>query len=172
MLTAGEVVIIPTDTVYGVAACATNPDATASIFTIKRRSRKNPLAILAATAEQAFQLGEFGEEARAEALAGWPGALTVVVPRSPRSLHLSLGGDGSSIGLRVPDSDFVREVIDAAGLLAATSANRSGEATPTSIDAIVDDLGDQVALFVDGGDLTGDASRVVSFLGATKTLRE
>jgi tRNA A37 threonylcarbamoyladenosine synthetase subunit TsaC/SUA5/YrdC len=98
--------------------------------------------------------------------------LTIVVPRAADSLSLQLGGDEETIGLRVPDHPFVKKRIASTGPLAATSANRSGLTTPDSIDGIQTQLGKEVDLYIDAGEINNPPSRVISFIEASTVLRD
>lgn len=169
VLARGGVVVLPTDTVYGIAAVLDHADAVKKIFSIKRRPHDKPLAVLVSSLTQARELGRFSPEAETAAAGGWPGALTVVVPAVDPLPQI--GGNGSSVGLRVPDDRFVLEVIEECGPLAATSANLSGSPPATSIDQLQDSMSDAVDLYVDGGALESSPSKVVSFLGPQQILR-
>lgn len=171
-LGAGQLVVAPTDTVYGLLADALNPLATALLFEVKRRRRSLPLAVLASSAEQAWGLAaEVPPGAARLAKVFWPGPLTIVLARAP-AVGMSLGDDTATVALRVPDHEDLRELIRAAGPVAATSANISGSPTPRTVEEIAAILGDRVAILLDGGpsrsdlpstivDLTGTAARVI-----------
>ncbi|MGH2772251.1 MAG: L-threonylcarbamoyladenylate synthase, partial [Actinomycetota bacterium] len=168
-LESGAVIILPTDTVYGVAAALSHPGAVRRIFQMKRRPRSKPLPVLVGSLEQAGRLGLFEGRALKAAEEGWPGPVTLVVPSV---LDLSvLGGDGKSVGLRVPNHRFALEVLKLAGPLAATSANISGKETPSTIDDIRADLGDDVDFYVDDGILAKAPSSVISLIGPPRKLR-
>ncbi len=169
-LIAGGVVIVPTDTVYGIASVLHNPDAARRIFEIKQRGLDKPLPVLVAGMDQAIELGQFSPEAQSAARAGWPGPLTVVVPAAQS--FPQLGGDGLSVGLRMPDSQFVLAVIEQTGPLAATSANHSGQPPAMTPDDLPGEFMDSVDLVIDGGVLSSAPSRVVSFVGTRKVLRQ
>ena len=161
-LAGGGVVVLPTDTVYGLAALPGDRSATDRLFRLKDRSERTPLAVLCATADQAFELVDPSAvtELRRTTVRWWPGPLTVVAPRRV-GLALHLGEPVTTIGLRVPDDDLVRALAGRVGPIAATSANRHGEPTPaTAIEAAEGLLG-RVDLVVDGGPLEGGASTVV-----------
>lgn len=165
----GRSVVIPTDTVYGIAAIADDPRGVQEIFRLKRREHSKALAVLVSDLEMASSWGDL-QEASAEVAAGWPGALTVVVPRRPSRLDVWLGGDASTIGLRIPDHRFTLDLIARVGPLAATSANVSGDPTLQTAEAIAASMPD-IEIVVDGGRLGSSASRVVSFIGARRDLR-
>jgi L-threonylcarbamoyladenylate synthase len=174
-LQAGLVVVIPTDTVYGLAVDPRRPGATARLFAIKERPTDVALPVLAADAEHAFALtADVPPAARSLSARFWPGGLTLVVPRRD-GLGLDLGGrDDDTIGIRVPDSDVVRDLARRVGPLAATSANLHGRATPETADAVIEQLaGADVAVVVDGGRCAGLPSTVVACVdGAVTILRE
>jgi L-threonylcarbamoyladenylate synthase len=162
-LAEGAPVVLPTDTVYGVAVAARVPGATARLFLVKDRPPEAALPVLVADAEQARSLaGELTPAAERLMAAFWPGGLTLVVPRRP-GLGLELGGaDDSTIGLRLPDHPVPRALAARVGPLAATSANRHGHATPPDAPGVAGELGAAVDLVLDGGPCEGSASTVVS----------
>lgn len=148
----GEPVAIPTETVYGLAADATNGEAVAAIFKAKRRPRFNPLICHVSDMGMARRLAEFDPVSERLAEAFWPGPLTIVLPLKPGSgIHpLTLAGL-DTVGLRMPQG-FARDLIAAFGRpLAAPSANSSGRISATSAEAVAADLGARIALVVDGG---------------------
>lgn len=169
----GRLVALPTETVYGLAADATDDRAVARIFAVKGRPTFNPLISHLPDAEHAFALAT--GDARAERLAAafWPGPLTMVLARRaecPVSLLATAGLD--SIALRVPAHPVARAVLAATGRpVAAPSANRSGRISPTTAQHVLDDLGDDVDLILDGGPCTvGVESTIVDLSTATARL--
>lgn len=172
VLSAGGVAVIPTDTVYGLAACPDDPEAVARLFDLKGRSTDVPIAVLCATPVQALSLAGT-VDAEAARLAGehWPGPLTLVLPRHP-DLDWSLGEPSQTIGVRCPDHPLVRAVAGRIGPIAVTSANRHGEPTPADAASAAASLTAAVDLVVDGGTLPGAASSVIRVLdGETTVLR-
>src|SRR4051812_37860916 len=160
-LGAGQAIVVPTDTVYGLAVALSVPGATRQLFALKDRPDEVPIAVLVASAEQAGELVEpFTGPAQRLVDALWPGPLTVVLRRRPE-VEVELGGDGSTVGVRCPDHGFVRALATEVGPLATTSANRHGEATPPTARAAASALTQEVALVVDGGPCLGVASTVV-----------
>jgi len=149
----GGLVAFPTETVYGLGADATEGRAVARIFAAKGRPRFNPLIVHVASMEMAEQLGLFPEQARALAAAFWPGALTLVVERTPDCPASDLVSAGlSTIALRMPAHDIARDLIAAAGVpLAAPSANPSESLSPTLAAHVAEGLGDKVDMILDGG---------------------
>ncbi|CAN5740781.1 hypothetical protein BH23ACT2_BH23ACT2_16580 [soil metagenome] len=166
VLRVGGTVIVPTDTVYGVAALPSVRGATEQLFTLKGRSSDQPLAVLVADVDQALTLIEPLVEPLGPAVARWmadlwPGPLTLVLRRSPVAAGLALGSGTSTIGVRCPDHRFARALAGEVGPLATTSANRHGEATPRSASAAAAALTRPVGLIVDGGLAGAVASTVV-----------
>ena len=161
-LRAGGVVVLPTDTVYGVAALPGDAAAVERLFALKGRSADVPVAVLCADADQALALAEpaAAERARPAASRWWPGPLTLVLPRRP-GLELHLGRPEHTVGLRVPDHPLVRAVARRVGPIATTSANRHGAPVAPTAEASVAALGEGVALAVTGPRLEGRSSTVV-----------
>lgn len=165
VLRGGGIVVLPTDTVYGLAACANDHAATQALFDRKGRDATVPVAVLCADASQALGLGrEVSRDATSLAAEHWPGALTVVIRRRA-DLGWSLGEPVDTIGVRCPDHDLVRAIAAEVGPLATTSANRHGSPTPTTARAAAESLTGDVDLIVDGGVLRGTASTVVDATG-------
>ncbi len=161
----GELIVFPTDTVYGIAADPADTAATARLFAAKHRPHDLTLPILVASIGDARGVGVLDDRAERLAAALWPGALTLVVPRTARSAAWELGGEAASVGLRIPDHRLARAVL-AAGPLATTSANRSGAPPATTCEELHAIFGDDVALYLcDDAPLEGRASTVVSLLG-------
>jgi L-threonylcarbamoyladenylate synthase len=174
-LAAGGIVVVPTDTVYGVAVDPRSPGAAARLFALKRRPPDVPLPVLVADRDQALALADddVPDVARRLMERFWPGGLTVVVRRRP-GLAIDLGGpDDTTIGLRVPAHPVPVALAVAAGPLATTSANRHGEATPARAADVADHLGAGLALVLDAGACQGEASTVVSCVdGGVRVLRQ
>jgi L-threonylcarbamoyladenylate synthase len=153
LLRAGLLVAVPTETVYGLAADATNGEAVARIFEAKGRPRFNPLIVHVAGLPDAERLAEFNPLARRLAGAFWPGPLTLVVRRRTDSGLSDLVTSGlETVALRVPDHPVARAVLKAARRpLAAPSANRSGHVSATQASHVAEDFGNRVALILDAG---------------------
>lgn len=163
---AGKPIVFPTDTVYGIGARPDDPAAIAAVFEAKERPRELTLPVLVASGDEAARIAGF--DARADRLAEglWPGSLTIVLPRSDRSRVWDLGGDGVSIGVRVPDHAVTLELLRRTGPLAVTSANRSGEPPAGDRDELVAIFGDRVAAYVVSDEPpSGTASTVVDLTG-------
>ena len=162
----GELVAFPTETVYGLGADATNDRAVAAIFAAKQRPAFNPLISHLASAGMVADLAYWNDAARALADAFWPGALTLVLPRTDDcaiALVASAGLD--TVALRVPSHLGAQSLLAAVGRpVAAPSANRSGRISPTTAQHVNQELGDAVAFILDGGPCEiGLESTVVGF---------
>jgi L-threonylcarbamoyladenylate synthase len=153
ILLAGGLVAVPTETVYGVAADATNGAAVAAIFTAKGRPSFNPLICHVASVAMAESLADFTPLARRLAERFWPGPLTLVLPRKPDCPVHDLATAGlPSIGLRIPQHIATLEIISRVGRpLAAPSANPSEQLSPTTAAHVATGLGPRIDLIVDGG---------------------
>jgi L-threonylcarbamoyladenylate synthase len=169
-LVAGQVVAIPTDTVYGLAADAFHTGAGDRLFVVKRRPRDVDLPVLVASEEQALALATGVPDAARRLMARyWPGALTLVLPRNP-DVVADLGDDEATIGLRCPDHDVPLELCRRVGPLATTSANLHGQPTATSAEEVRALFGPAVPVVVDGGTCAGSPSTVVDCTGAEPKL--
>jgi tRNA threonylcarbamoyl adenosine modification protein (Sua5/YciO/YrdC/YwlC family) len=157
----GRTVVIPTETVYGVAALPSVTDATDQLFELKARPERLALAVLVDDARQAAELGSFSPVATRLAEEFWPGPLTLVLPRRPEAFPLALGGAPDTVGVRCPDDPFVRALARRVGPVATTSANRHGRPTPSTAEAAAAALVGEVAVVVDGGPRQGVPSTVV-----------
>jgi L-threonylcarbamoyladenylate synthase len=153
LVLAGQPVAVPTETVYGLAADATNAEAVARIYAAKGRPGFNPLIVHVADLAAAEELGVFDGDSRALATAHWPGPLTLVVPQRADNGIAGLVTAGlASIALRVPAHPAMQALLAATGRpLAAPSANASGRISPTRAAHVAASLGDRVALVIDGG---------------------
>jgi L-threonylcarbamoyladenylate synthase len=171
-LRAGRPVVIPTDTVYGVAALPGVPGAIEAVFAAKGRAEDKPLPVLAASIEDLEPLVALDDTARRLAEAYWPGPLTLVVPRLP-GLRWRLGsGEGATIAVRIPDCDLALGLLARSGPLAVTSANLSGDPPATTVEEARAGLGERVRLYLDGGRRAGPVSSVVSIGTTPRLLRE
>ena len=165
----GELVVIPTDTVYGLACRPDHEDAVRALSTLKRRSTEQPIALVAASAEM---LAELIPELPAHLLLR--GAFTLVVPNPAQRLPWLAGGRADTIGVRIPDveglaADFLARV----GVVAATSANLHGGPDPRRLEDVPEEILDGVAAVLDGGELPGTPSTVLDLTGPEpRVLRE
>ena len=172
-LSQGALVILPTETVYGLAADAANGEAVARIFEAKGRPRFNPLIAHVADLAAAKEIADFDERALALGGGFWPGPLTIVAPFKSGVSDLARAGL-DTVAVRVPAHPLARAVLAAfGGPVAAPSANRSGRPSPTTFEAAVAETGDAAAVALDGGPCAvGLESTVVSLLdGPPRLLR-
>lgn len=170
-LAAGLLVVFPTDTVFGLAADPAAPGATRSIFAAKQRSRELTLPVLVPDVERVRDVAVFDERAEELAEAYWPGAVTLVLPRTRLSSGWDLGEERASVGVRMPDHPVALSLLRRTGPLAVTSANRSGEPTPSGCDGVHHVLGDVVAVYLcDAVPPSGVASTVVDLTGSEARL--
>lgn len=170
----GHLVILPTETVYGLAADAGNPRAVASLYAAKGRPAFNPLIAHVADVEAARRIAVFGPEAEILAAAFWPGPLTLVLPARPGGAVCDLARAGlDTVAVRVPAHPLALKVLRAfGGPVAAPSANRSGRPSPTTLAAALDETGEAVAIALDGGPCeVGLESTVVALLDTPRLLR-
>lgn len=172
LLNAGELVAFPTETVYGLGADAANPAAVARIFAAKGRPRSHPVIVHVSNFDAAREwAGSVPDAASRLADAFWPGPLTIVLPRS-RQVSDTVTGGQSSVALRAPAHPVARALLAAFGRgIAAPSANRYGRISPTRAADVRAELGDRVALVLDGGDCAvGIESTIVACLDGRVTL--
>lgn len=155
VLRGGRLVVMPTDTVYGVAADAFDPSATERIFAAKDRGRAHPLPVMVRSQKQLPALTPLVSEALDRLVAAyWPGPLTIVVPAQSQ-LRWDLGRNDGTVAVRMPLDDVALALIRTVGPMAVTSANLSGRPPgPTAADAR-DQLGDAVDLYLDDGPREG-----------------
>jgi L-threonylcarbamoyladenylate synthase len=164
----GAIVAVPTETVYGLAADATNAEAVARIYAAKGRPRFNPLIVHIPSLAAAERLGRFDAAARAAAGRWWPGALTIVVPlRADARIAPGVTAGLDTVALRCPASGAMQDLLRACGLpLAAPSANASGAVSPTTAEHVLAGLGGRIPLILDGGPTAlGLESTIVAFDG-------
>jgi L-threonylcarbamoyladenylate synthase len=158
-LNAGEPIVVPTDTVYGLAVRAGDAAALDRVFVLKRRPAERSVAVLVGDVDQATEFAALNEYERRVADRCWPGALTLVLDRLATA-DASIGRADGTVGVRCPDNPFVRMLALAVGPLATTSANLSGEPTPVEAAAAAGALDGSVAIAIDGGRCEGVASTV------------
>lgn len=152
LLADGHPVAVPTETVYGLAADARNPEAVARIYEAKGRPSFNPLIVHVTDRAMAKTLGDFSAEADALAAAHWPGPLTIVVPRRADSGIADIVTAGlDTIAIRCPAHPIMRALVEAVGPLAAPSANASGQISPTTAAHVAKSLDGRIPLVLDGG---------------------
>ncbi len=173
-LRAGQVIGLPTETVYGLAADASNAQAVARVFAIKGRPDTHPVIVhIAGVAHVPQWAREFPPVARSLADRFWPGPLTLVLPRAP-SVSLQVTGGQDTVALRVPAHPVALAVLrEFGGGLAAPSANRYGHVSPTTAAHVRHDLGDAVSVVLDGGpsDIGLESTIVACLEGTVSILR-
>ncbi len=175
LIAAGEPVAVPTETVYGLAADARNPQAVARIYAAKGRPDFNPLIVHVPDLGAAERLGVFGAVERALAARFWPGPLTLVVPRTVDCPVASIATAGlDTIALRVPGHRAMQALLaESAAPLAAPSANASGGVSPTKASHVLASLDGRIALVIDDGPTTAGVESTIARVtdGAVEILR-
>lgn len=168
LLDAGELVAVPTETVYGLAANALNAEAVQKIYTAKGRPAHNPVIVHVASIEMARQcVARWSDEADRLARDYWPGPLTLVLPKAQVIPDVVTAG-GNTVGVRLPLHPFMRKVIEQCGFpLAAPSANPANQVSPTTAEHVLDGLNGRIPLIIDAGPTSvGIESTVLDLSGA------
>jgi len=158
----GELIVFPTDTVYGIAADAFNSAAVSRLLEAKGRGRQSPPPVLISGVQTLHALAAEVPEAVAKLVdAFWPGGLTIVLPAQP-SLAWDLGDTHGTVAVRMPDHRIALELLEETGPLAVSSANKTGKAAAVFAQDAQDMLGGSVAVYLDGGpSASGVASTIV-----------
>lgn len=157
----GDLVVIPTDTVYGVAADAFSPKAVQKLLDAKGRTRQSPPPVLVPGVSTLEALAsEIPDAVRQLIDAFWPGGLTIVLSAQP-SLAWDLGDTDGTVAVRMPDNRIALELLEETGPLAVSSANLTGQPAATTAQAAFDMLGESVDTYLDGGDSTTIASTII-----------
>lgn len=167
----GELVVLPTDTVYGIGADAFSPSGVAALLAAKGRGRDMPVPVLVGSPRTVEGLAtDITDAGRRLVEAFWPGALTIVVNQQP-SLAWDLGDTDGTVALRMPLHPVAIELLVMVGPMAVSSANRSGEPPASTCDEAVAQLGDAVRVYLDGGP-SGDPvpSSIVDLTGPVPLL--
>lgn len=161
----GQVIGLPTDTVYGIGADPFNERAVDRLFDLKGRPSDKPVGVLAASLPQAAEIGEIHGVAADLAAEHWPGALTLIV--TPKVVLADWVGHRQrrTLGIRVPDHPTAIELLELTGPLAVTSANESGQAETLNDRQARDIFGDEVAVYLSGDAPGGEASTVLDCTG-------
>jgi L-threonylcarbamoyladenylate synthase len=163
----GELVVLPTDTVYGVAADAFNPKAVARLLAAKGRGRQSPPPVLIPGIPTLDALAEtVPDEVRALVAAFWPGGLTIILP-AHASLNWDLGDTDGTVALRMPSNRVVLEILSETGPLAVSSANLTGEPAAMTAQEAQRMLGDSVSVYLDDGEAGGDYPAAEAATGST-----
>ncbi len=171
VLASGGLAVVPTDTVYGLAA-SLRAGPVQRVFELKRRSRDKALPVLGAARSQLETVADFDSRAQRLADAFWPGPLTIVCRRTA-GFGIDLGGkENDTVAVRVPDSDSLLELLRLTGPLAVTSANASGATPATTAAGARDIFGETVDAYLDGGVCDGVPSTVISIVDDPVVLRE
>lgn len=163
-VTRGEVICLPTDTVYGIGADPTSPEAITRLLTAKGRTRAMPPPVLVASVDQAMALAsQFPRNAGDFIEKYWPGALTLIFPANP-SLGWDLGETNGTVAIRMPNHPVALDLLHATGPLAVTSANMTGQPPATSAQEAQAQLGEAIGLYIDDGPSKGGLpSTIVRF---------
>ncbi|AZN29909.1 threonylcarbamoyl-AMP synthase [Flaviflexus salsibiostraticola] len=163
----GRLIVLPTDTVYGIGADAFNPAAVANLLAAKGRGRQMPPPVLVGTKETAEALADaLPDAARTLIDRFWPGALTIIVTAQP-SLAWDLGETAGTVALRMPDSEPALDLLQRTGPLAVSSANKTGQPAALTVEEASAMLGEAVSLYLDGGQAGGGvASTIVDLTSA------
>jgi L-threonylcarbamoyladenylate synthase len=166
-LRAGEPVVLPFDTVYGLAADPYREEPTRRLYTLKGRDELQPSALVASSLDFLLEcVPELRGRAASLARLLLPGPLTLILPNPARRFRWVTGSNPDAIGVRVPELDGPgAEVLDRAGAVVATSANHPGEPDPSRLDEVPEDIRAGAAAVVDGGELPGTPSTVVDLTG-------
>lgn len=161
---AGQCIVLPTDTVYGIGADAFDGDAVQRLLDAKERGRDMPPPVLVAEPLMLRAVAdEVPEAAAALAKAFWPGALTLILRAQPKA-GMQLGDTGGTVAVRVPDHDGARALLRRTGPLAVSSANVHGQAPARTCGEAVEQLGEKVSVYLDAGPAAGGvASTIVDF---------
>jgi L-threonylcarbamoyladenylate synthase len=180
----GDLVVLPTDTVYGIGTDAFSPEAVAGLLEAKGRGRDLPVPVLVGSPRTLAGIATgLTEPARSLVEAFWPGGLTIVCSAQP-SLRWDLGDTNGTVAVRMPLHPVAIELLTATGPMAVSSANRSGRPPATTLDQAIEQLGDAVSVYLDGGpsgdpvpstivDVTGPAPRLLRSGAVTEaSLRE
>ncbi len=168
----GGIVVIPTETVYGLAANAFNPAAVAAIFAAKGRPNDNPLIVHISDTSMLSKVAvDINDAARALMQAYWPGPLSLVLKKHP-NIPNEVSAGLPTVAVRMPENEIARDIIARSGVpLAAPSANLSGKPSPTTAMHAFEDMGGRVPLIIDGGPCTtGVESTVVDLTGAVPAI--
>jgi L-threonylcarbamoyladenylate synthase len=162
LLRAGEIVAMPTDTVYGIGVGLHAPDGLARLFATKDRPLDKAIVLLVSDAEQAATVGVLSSAARVLAARFWPGGLTLVLARqSGSALPPALTGGAATIGVRLPDHACPRALARKLGPLPVTSANLSGQPEARDAAGVLEQLGERVSLVLDSGPARGGVPSTV-----------
>jgi L-threonylcarbamoyladenylate synthase len=164
---AGKLVLLPTDTVYGLCTTAYRDEPAWRLYRLKARGEEQPIALVASSIEMLVEcIPELRGRAGVIARALLPGPLTLVLPNPARRYRWLTGGRSDTLGVRVPElPDPAQRVLDAVGCIAATSANEPGGPDPATLDEVPARIRAACAAEIDAGRLPGTPSTVIDFTG-------
>ena len=166
-ITRGELIVMPTDTVYGVACDAFSAEAVALLLASKGRGRHMPPPVLVGSPDDVEALVQHvPDQAKAVMEAFWPGGVTIIF-RADTSVAWDLGDTAGTVALRMPDHDIALDLLGVTGPLAVSSANKTGEPSARSVEEAVSQLGDSVSVYLDGGVVGGVGDTVAANPGST-----
>lgn len=169
----GGIVVFPTDTIYGIGCDPFNDKAVGRIFAIKGRDARKALPVLAYSTEYAEKIVILGDSGRTLARKYWPGALTIVAPIRDRRISHTLSASSDSLGVRVPANRCTLSLLSHCNYIVGTSANRSGERSPKSMQEVLDSALEGYDALLDGGPAEkGRESTIVDVTGKPKIIRE
>ena len=164
---AGDLLVLPTDTVYGVGADPLSREAVDRLLSAKGRGRDKPSPVLIGSPEDAERLAtHIPPAARGLMDEFWPGALTIILP-AREEIGWDLGEANGTVALRMPDDEFTIALLRSVGPLAVTSANRTGEPPALTVDEAEEQLGGKVSLYLDGGTSRGGAPSTIVIVNET-----
>ena len=165
-IAAGNLIVVPTDTVYGVGADAFNAQAVQKLLDAKGRGRQSPPPVLIPNMDSLYALADSVSEVAVKlANEFWPGPLTMILRAQP-SLHWDLGETKGTVALRVPNNKWTKALLEETGPLAVSSANLTGKPAALNATEAFDYLGESVATYLDGGQAEiGEASTIVDLTG-------
>jgi len=173
LIKSGEILVFPTDTIYGIGCDPYNDQAVERIFVIKGRDEKKPLPVLACSTADIEKIVSLGDAGRVLATKYWPGALTIVAPIVDHKISRRVSASGSSLAVRVPANKCVLSLLRRCRYLVGTSANPSGDSPRKSAQEVLNSSLEGYDALLDGGPVEkGIESTIVDITGRPKVLRE
>ena len=173
LIKSGEILVFPTDTIYGIGCDPYNDKAVERIFAIKGRNEKKPLPVLTYSTADAEKIVSLGDAGRVLAKKYWPGVLTIVAPIADKKISRRVTAAGSSLAVRVPANECVLSLLKRCKYLVGTSANPSGEGPGKSAQEVLNSSLKGYDALLDGGPVeNGIESTIVDITGRPKVLRE
>ena len=173
LIKSGEILVFPTDTIYGIGCDPYNDRAVERIFAIKGRDEKKPLPVLAYSTADVEKIVSLGDAGRVLAKKYWPGVLTIVAPIADKKISRRVTAAGSSLAVRVPANKCILSLLKRCKYLVGTSANPSGEGPGKSAQEVLNSSLKGYDALLDGGPVEkGIESTIVDITGRPKVLRE